>query len=311
MLNEKKEYELYLTEGYDGLIRRANLADSLNGIRSVLTLLSRGFIDCLRDAEISDMEIIGRYTTAFLKVWLVGKVAANEQETLVEMEKIPLLCKQVEKADTANLHKYMNKENITIKKKGSKQKDTDSDRLYYLLGKIKGWSLSMFYEDKNSLNAMRFKSIIADALYMGSLKNEVLLVKRGAKNHGLLGNFEYDRMWSVMGIVAAWLQQKPVENKSGVVVTAQLSNYLGKRAYSKDKTEKYDSINALIERAGYTYNGNPLFILEEVTRSCNKLWVDEGWLYDYRVHLAPADTPDEIGYARYDDDSLRSKKNHK
>jgi len=54
MLNEKREFDLYLTQGYGGSLRTDNLADSLKGIRRVLTVLARGLLDICRENGIAE-----------------------------------------------------------------------------------------------------------------------------------------------------------------------------------------------------------------------------------------------------------------
>ena len=124
MLNEIKEYELYLTKGYGGIIRKKNLQDSLAGIRSALTLLARGFIaDCKKEG-IFDIAKIHLYTKTFLEVWLVGIAVASENaktsnktETLIEaikeIKRYKTLSVTLKKADEANLLRHMNHEKIS------------------------------------------------------------------------------------------------------------------------------------------------------------------------------------------------------
>ncbi|MBO7218000.1 MAG: hypothetical protein J6V50_04790, partial [Clostridia bacterium] len=208
MLNEIKEYEFYLTRGYGDIIRSKNLKDSLSGIRAILVALARGFIGDCKNEGIFDTEKLHFYTIAFLKVWLVGIEAAienaankNDQmlgNTLKEIESYKILSERLKKADAENLLGYMNREKININGKNN----TDQTRRGFLFFKLNDWSNPLFPEADNSLNAIRFEAIVADAIFKGELKNSLLRIRETDKsNHGMEGDFGDSRMWVVLGIV--------------------------------------------------------------------------------------------------------------
>jgi hypothetical protein len=333
MLDEKLEYNLYLTKGYEGLLSNENLADSLKGLRRVLTVLARGFLDTCYAEKITDVHKQHIYTVSFLKVWLIGDEVSDIcddelKDALEEIAKYAKLNKQLKLAKKANLLSHMIENKIKFK--SSKAFDADFCRSF-LKKRISSWDKTMFPTGNfSSFNAIYFKGILADAYNRGPLTNSVLLVRcYSCANHGISGDFGEDnyscmrgpgsagkvyyrnsthkiqksRMAFILAIVALYLQGKP-DNCEGVpVVWADLSNYIGKPC-NKDKKKVFGSIVPFIQYGGYKYNGRFLFTKERVKDTFNKLTVDSNWLTDYDVHLAPADKPIPKGYVLYDDKDL-------
>ena len=73
MLNEYKEYQLLLTEGYGELLRRDNIKNKLSGLRPVLTIIARGFLELCEKEGITDIAEKSSACDNFLKCWLMGE----------------------------------------------------------------------------------------------------------------------------------------------------------------------------------------------------------------------------------------------
>ena len=310
MLNEKQEYRLYLTADYGDLLRRDNLTDCLSGLRPVLTVLARGFLENCRESGVRDPADLHRYTIAFLKVWLLGEAVSQLEdgtdEALREAATRPLLAEKLQAAADACLLRHLDEQEVRIKS-GKFVANDHSLRLRFLLNKIHSWSDSLFYSyNEQSLNAIYFKAIVADALYQGPLTDLVLQLREGDEPFfGLQGNFGYSRHLCLLGIVALYLQRKPSFCQSTPIVMAHFSNYLKKPTRSKDKSERYKSVSALLQQADYRYDGRPLFSLHHLTPSCVKLAVNADWLRHYDLRLVSPDEPLPSGYCRFDDRQLR------
>ncbi len=318
MLDEKLEYSLYLTKGYGGIIYKNTIKDSLKGIRAILTVLARGFLEDCRDERIESIERKHRYTVAFLKIWLLGDGISllkdnDPQNDLSEIEKYPLLKERCELAKNACLLSYMEEKGI---KTGSK---SNAD---YLRSRIKQWDSPVFpsqdkenekkrpESSKSTLNAIRFKCIVADALEQGPLKKNVMLIRYSSEwGYGISGLDarsyvdRESRMRTLLGIVAIYLLNKPQNCKSANVTIAQISNYLGKPC-NEGLESIYKSVATFIDYGGFAYNNTPLFVKEELANSCTKLTVNAEWLQRFDVHLASADLSKESGYVVYDDEKL-------
>jgi len=301
MLNEIKEYSLYLTKGYGKLIYNPNLSDKLKGIRAVLTLLARGFLDDCYNDGVDSLETQHWYTVAFLQTWLIGERVTELSDerinnALNEIRAYPTLQQKLDLAKEANLLDYMIAENIKIKddKSGSLED--------YLKSRIMAWSSSMFYSSsKQSLNAVYFKSIIADALELGPLTDNVLVYrKKLIADFGSKDKYFRSHMVMLLGVTAVYLQKKNSTQKSVPISLAQISNYLGKPC-NKDSSKVFTSISPFIDYSGYTFLGRPILVKRIMANSCTKLTVDEFWLEHYGIRLVPANTRVLPGYAKFDD----------
>ncbi len=287
MLNEKREFDLYLTSGYGGIVFNDTLKDSLSGIRHLFTVLARGFLEVCRENGITEKGERHALTTAFLKTWALGTWEADQ--TLPAA-----LHRLFERAAAASLSRYLADNQLPIPVK---------DRL-------KDWEGSLFETSKNNsikenLNAVRFKCIVADALIQGPLKNEKLVLRDSAsEGFGLQGDFTQRHTEQLLSIVALYLQSKPSDCVSVVLPLANLSHYLHKPT-NKGKDSPYQSVSSFINKAGYAYEGRLLFHLTHPTNGCSKLAVDAKWLTDWDVHLIPADAAIPDGYTCYDDNRLR------
>ena len=138
----------------------------------------------------------------------------------------------------------------------------------------------------------------------GPLKNEILVLRHSRFHFGLQGNFNYRHKEQLLSIVALYLQRKPADCNSVPIALADLSNYMNKPC-NKGNQNIFKSVATLIDKAGYSYKGRPLFFKECLADSCTKLSVDAQWLIDWDVHLAPAEKAVRSGYVWYDDDLLR------
>lgn len=297
MLNEIKEYSIYLSEGYCGLIRRDNINDGFKGLRYVLTLLARGFLDDCYKEGIVGINEQHRYTESFLKVWLVGELVSElkDGESVIsnvqELSKYPVLKNRLQRAKKANLLSYMDSLNNNSRSNKAK-----------LFARIREWSKPIFEcDDKQSLNAIYFRNMIADALDQGSLTHNVLVFHSRLKNDYVSGKRSSEDHFNILlGIVSVYLQSRTENVESVPIVIAQLSNYLGKRC-NKDSNDVYGSISPFIAKSGYSYEGKPILVKRMVGSSITKLTVNSDWLREYDIHLVPANTPLLLGYAKYAD----------
>lgn len=312
MLNERLEYNLYLTKGYGGLILGENLKDGLKGIKWVLTLLARGFIDICRENQICDIKTIDTYTEAFLKVWILGEKVSGLNdvklnETIETMSKNLRLRVQLQNAQKVCLLEHMNRNNIVVK---GKITNTDELRFKFLLEKVEKWNEWMFKENADSLNAIRFKSVIANAFHNGSLTNKVLLIKKSnSRDFGWQGDKIKENKKYLLGIIVVYLQKKFHDCQTVPITLSDISNYINKNASSKKASKSFDSVSALLSDAGYKYNGSPLFYRSNLLSSKNsgsKLSVNPMWLKDYDVHLMSAEEEVPEGYLCFDDSKIRN-----
>lgn len=289
MLNEKQEWNLYLTQGYGNLLRDDNLKEALSGIRRPMTVLARGFLTACHNLGITNIAQAERYTIDFLISWLLGTPPCDDTYP----EPLRTLC---DRAAAASLSKHLLRNNI--------QPDTS-----YITGRVEDWKKSLFETDhshqSNTLNQINFKCIVADALLQGPLKNEILLLRKKQHNFGLDGNFNEHHREFLLSIVACFLQYCPADCNSVVLPLAELSNYMNKPR-NKGTCKTYKSVSPFIDRGGYTYKDRLLLIKDLLAQNCTKLTVNSQWLTDMDVHLAPADTPVPKGYIAYNDDTLRN-----
>ncbi len=288
MLNEKQEFDLYLTAGYGNNVHYATLKDGFKGIRHIFTVLARGFLNVCRENGITEKNTLHTLTIAFLQTWVTGTCDVDTT--------LPAALRHLfERAAAASLSRYL----------------ADHDSKLNVNDGISKWEKPLFEKQdgnfvEGNLNAIRFQCIVADALLQDPLKNEKLVLRyQEGTTFGLGGDFEDNHKEQLLAIVALYLQSKPSDCGSAALPLANISHYLGKPTSKGVSDSVYKSVSTFINKAGYTYEERPLFRSTRPSKNCTKLEVDAKWLADWDVHLAPADAAVPDGYVSYDDTRLR------
>jgi hypothetical protein len=297
MLNEKQEFDLYLTAGYGNNVHYATLKDGFKGIRHIFTVLARGFLNVCRENGITKKNTLHTLTIAFLQTWVTGTCDVDTT--------LPVALRHLfERAAAASLSRY-------LADNGSKLDVDDGISKLDVDDGISKWGKPLFEKKskkfvEGNLNTIRFQCIVADALLQGPLKNEKLVLRyQEGTTFGLGGDFENNHKEQLLAIVALYLQSKPSDCGSAALPLANISHYLGKPTNKGVSDSVYKSVSTFINKAGYTYEERPLFRSTQPAKNCNKLEVDAKWLADWDVHLAPADAAVPDGYVSYDDTRLR------
>ena len=282
MLNEKQEFDLYLTAGYGNNVHYDTLKDGFKGIRRIFTVLARGFLNVCRENGITEKTTLHTLTIAFLKTWVTGTCDVDTT--------LPAALRHLfERAAAASLSRYL----------------ADNDRTLDVNDGISKWEKPLFEKTSNNfvegnLNAIRFLCIVADALLQDPLKNEKLVLRyQEGTTFGLQGDFTEHHTEQLLSIVALYLQRRPTDCVSVLLPLADVSHYVGKPTNKGAGSSVYQSISPFINKAGYAYEGRPLFCSTQPAKNCNKLEVDAKWLADWDVHLAPADAAVPDGYVFY------------
>lgn len=303
MLNEKAEYEFYLENGYNDLLRRENLRSELSGVRSAMTVLARGFLERCAQCGVRNIEDKHRYTLVFLKAWTAGRdVVTTDEIIMQEISLFPALAHDLERALLYNLTDHIIKQGIALKLAGTVY-DSPAAIKSAMAQKVRAWENSMFSSGgKDSQNQMFFKTIIADALHKGALTNRVIALRGDTKRFGLNGKLSDSETAYMLGIVGNYLQAQLRGQVSAPVIMTQISNYIGVFASSKGK--KRLCLPRLLETDSFSYHGQPLFIKTEVTGGNRKLIVNPEWIDEMDVHLEDADELTSSAYVRYSDADL-------
>ena len=291
MLNEQHEYRLYLTKDYGGLFRRDNIGNGLNGIRHILTILARGFIDLCVQEGVTDVAQQTAFCQDFLICWLNGKYTLPHD--------VPRrLQEEFATASDCSLLAHIVRNNIKLSEAN-------------ICSKISAWKTSMFFSKAdNSANAIYFTAIIADALHQGPLTDRVLILKTNTENHGIVCTPEAVQYLNrVLAMVAVCLQHIPTHQTSGVITNAQLTNYLNISPSRKDKSKSiYTCIAGYVDGNRFTYCNQPILSKQEVIRGVDKKVLNRQWLKDYDVRLVDRDVKVPPNYTVYDDNSLLPKR---
>ena len=320
MLNEKEEYNLYLSSpDYGGLIRADNLLENLSGMKHVLEILARGFLGKCKEAKVTEDNEKYQYCTEFLKIWLAGGL--NALPCYQGISNYPLLQKEFLKADKNNLKRYLislgfdNKGQYKFcklfsaaNKKACTDNHTALEKLdEYWKNKISALDKSMFFSTtENSQNQIYFKTVIADAIHKGPLTEKIMVLKKGKDNFGLKGDFKQQKRMSILlAIVGVYLQNKYHNQESVPVNFAQISNMVGLASSSRGKGKELYSVSGLTGEAAFAYKGKPLFVKSKITDAGNKLRVNPEWLKDFDVHLIYAEERfDRREYTSFSDDFI-------
>ena len=297
MLDEKKEYQLYLTQGYGGLLRRDNLKNDLAGIRRAFFVLARGFIALCDREGVCDLNSKHTLCREFLLCWLTGKYDASVYAPKA-------IVSELEKAAKAALSKHLVDEKIKIKSASGCDEKAVSE---YINKKIGLWDNSLFFSlQKNSANEVYFKAIIADAIHKGNLTDKVLVVKNGGQNYGIEGKDpSSENLKTLLYIVSEILENLPLGQKTAVVTKAQLSNLVNKPSCRKKRRDSaFASLEGFVGSRHFAYKGEPIVIETSLAGGIIKLSVNQKWISDYGVHLADANVVVERGYTAFCDRDL-------
>lgn len=301
MLNEKKEYELLLTDAYGGLLRRDNLKNDLAGIRPALTVLARGFLDVCDKEGVNSIRDKNTLCCEFLKCWIIGSYNINNAypEKIVD---------EFKKAKDCSLYKYISNNKMKIRS----LKNSDCETVYnYLSQKIASWDKSMFYSFKeNSVNEIYFKAIIADALHKGPLTDKLLVLKNDKANYGIeCSEASLRHLNSLLALVGACLQHLPKGQRCSNVKSVQLSNYINKPTFQKNKRGSvFSGVDGFFDEGHFTYKGTPIITKKELTGGVVKFALDTQWLNDAEVKLV--NRGEKIGgqYTAFTDNDLLPKR---
>lgn len=297
MLNEIREYELYLEKDYGGLYKRDNAKNNLSGLRAILTCLARGFLDLLSRLNVTDWSQKDSLTQEFLICWLMGEYTPCEDlndEIVAEFKKAKKCC----------LLNYIVNNDIKIKCLPDSSRKTVSN---FLESKVTSWKKSMFFATKeNSVNEIYFKGIIADALQKGPLKNSVMIIKQNEENFGITTTEEgLKNIKNLFAVIAICLQNLPSGQKSAVIKMAHLSNALNKPTNVKKKRDSLlSAVTGYVDSDIYTYNGKPIVSKTEIVGGVVKLILNKEWLKDYDVKLIDFNDSIDCGYEIFTDKEL-------
>lgn len=297
MLNEKKEYEFYLTRGYGNLLTKDNMENGLSGLRQALTVLARGFLELLESEGISAISDQDTLCSEFLFCWL------NERYTLPKIA-TPRIRREFQKAEQCSLLRHIVDNKVKVKDFGGCDRDTVENAME---NKISNWKKSLFFSmSENSVNEIKVKAIIADALFLGPLTNKKLVLRSDKPYYGIECSDDHvsyiDRL---LAIVGACLQRRTEKNKGAVVKMCELSNYLDKPANNKNKrSSPLYSIDGYFSTPYLTYGGNPILTKAPVTAGVLKVFFNEAWLKDHEVRLADAEETVEWPYLALSDFDL-------
>lgn len=297
MLNEYKEYQLLLTEGYGELLRRDNLKNKLSGLRPVLTIIARGFLELCAKEGITDIAEKSSACDNFLKCWLMGEYKKQPFYS----EKV---CAEFEKAKKASLIKYIIKEKMNIRGLKCCDKDTVTK---YLNDKIDLWENSMFYSlNENSVNEIYFKVIIADALNKGKLTNQKLVIKNNLPLYGVFCSLQAtEQINTLLAAVAVCLQYLPKGQYCSIAKLVQISNYINKPTAQKNKrASALSSVAGFVEEELFNYNGSPVIRKTTLTSGVVKFVLNRSWLEDFDVKLIDNNQQTEEGYIAFSDHDL-------
>ncbi|MBQ5816408.1 MAG: hypothetical protein IIW33_02985 [Oscillospiraceae bacterium] len=291
MLNEKKEYSLYLKKGYGSLLRRDNLKNDLAGIRQALTILARGFLELCESEGCTSISEKTALCKDFLYCFMTGDCNLSKD--------LPIAINhEFKKAKNSSILKHIVDNEIKIRSVKDCGKSAVCE---YLHKKMASWENSMFFSlQKNSVNEIYFKSIIADALHKGALTNKRLVLKT---THGIECDGEAcENIGALFCIVAACLQNIAEGQCSVAVRLAQISNLLNKPTCKKKKRDSdFACLQGFVEGEHFTYKGSPIITKLSLAGGVVKLCLNEQWLRDADVHLVSADEKIGDGYAAFSD----------
>lgn len=297
MLNEIREYELYLKKDYGGLYKRDNVKNNLSGLRAILTCLARGFLDLLKQLDVTDWSQKDSLTQEFLICWLTGKyeLCDNLDSKIID---------EFKKAKECCLLDHIINGEMKIRCLPDASRKTVSN---FLESKVASWKKSMFFSTKeNSVNEIYFKGIIADALQKGPLKNSVMIIKQNGDNFGITTTEEgFKNIKNLFAVIAICLQNLPSGQKSTVIKMAQLSNALNKPTnVKKIRDSLLSAINGYVDSDIYTYNSKPIVSKTEIVGGVVKLFLNQEWLKDYDVKLIDFNDSIDCGYEIFTDKEL-------
>ncbi|MBQ1186705.1 MAG: hypothetical protein IIX54_03350 [Clostridia bacterium] len=296
MLNEKKEYELYLTEGYGKLITRENIKNGLAGLRHILTVLTRGFLELLDSEGITSTEQKDTLCQEFLFCWL------TEEYTLPKYATIKMK-KEFSKAKEASLLKHIVANEIKVDGFGGADADTVKKGLNK---KVNSWKSSMFFSlSENSVNEIKFRAIIADALLLGPLTDQKIVIRNDIPFYAI----ECERKHiayidTFLAIVGESLKRVRPGMTGAVVKMCELANYIDKPANHKNaRSAELYSVDGFF--AGHlTYKGEAILRKEVVTGGVVKVFFNQNWLADLGVRLAPASEKISAPFTAFSDFDL-------
>lgn len=300
MLNEQREYQLLFTENFDCVLRKENIRRDLSGIRQVLTTLARGFLELAKNEGIEDIADKTSLCCDFLKCWIIGEYSLDKPYPKKIVE-------EFKRAQKYSLYNNIVINQITIKK----IKSSEETEVYkYLKSKVKDWSNELFSSSqKSSVNSIYFKGIIADALFMGPLKNMVLTLKNTSQNFGITCNNEAkEYLKELLAVVAICLKSVPKGQENSIAKLAVISNYLNKPTTPKNSRSKiYKSLVCFFDENEFSYNKEPIIVKKELTSGVIKFAFNKAWLKDYDVKLINANEKPKTGYISFTDDDLLNK----
>ena len=320
MLNEKLEYDRYLNitdENKWLLLKSLTPATTktnkikkveFSGIGRPLTILSRGFLEKCSQLNLTENESI-ELCSVFLKSWLSVPTEIPCCDKSIKTE--------IERAAAASLAMRVTKE----------IREEYRDRLNKKFGAGSSFFESVFlnkvltdkeskevfdkgkksFELKNDQNKWSFSRVMAESYRYGHLKNQVFAIKPIKENcFGLsVDNYEMslklkkNHLLKVFCVVTESLRAKTENGQSQFadIQKINITNWLNAKDDYIDIAfnVKYKSCNLISK---YTFHNQSV------------IGINEEWLKEYNVHLAPiaeAESLKKEGYLVFKDNSSQNK----
>lgn len=278
MLNEIREYNLYLSDDRAEIpLRNETTKKNLTGIRRPLQVLARGFLELCETSNISPEK-----TIKACKVFLYGWICGEEHEDLSGLglpQKVLSECKRAQENSFLRYAQTVNtKKDPREPANEYKRKALEWYRSPYCPGNI---------SKENTFNQCYFSYIIADAIFLGKLQEQCLVLnKSGGQIHGLDGTNEDRKV--ALAIAAQYLQLRQVignvPNREYIpIVQAEIGNWVNVRP---KKSGDANSVPKAI--AQVKLKGTDTLLMDKISMNCNvKIRISSQWLSDIGAALMP------------------------
>jgi hypothetical protein len=278
MLNEVREYNLYLSQDRKCIpLRNETTKKNLTGIRRPLQVLARGFLELCKNNDVSPTQ-----TIAGCKVFLYGWICGEAHKDLATLKLPKSVLDECERARENSFLRYA-------------QKGQDADAAQALADaytkKARSWYQSPYtpknISRENTFNQCYFSYIIADAICLGDLREQCLVLNRsGDQFYGLSGT-DADRKIA-LAIVAQYLQLQQVignvPNREFLpIVQGEIGNWVNVRS---KKSGSNNSVAKSISEVKLA--GTDTLLMEKVLMNCSiKIRVSSTWLTNLDAKLIP------------------------
>ncbi len=284
MLNEIKEYNLYLSSDRSEIpLRNETTKKNLTGIRRPLQVLARGFLELCEKNSISPEK-----TIAACKAFLYGWVCGEEHEDLSGLDLPNAVTSECKRAQKYSFLRYA--------QAGKSEKDARKLAEDYKT-KARNWYCSPYtpgsISKENTFNQCYFSYIIADAIYLGRLQAQCLVLnKSGGQVYGLWGTDDDRKV--ALAVAAQYLQLRQVigdvPNREFLpIVQAEIGNWVNVRP---KKSGDANSVPKAI--AQVKLDGTDTLLMDKIPMNCNvKIRISPAWLTDLGAKLIPEEEATE------------------